>query len=249
MLLLLFGISPSVYAHEAPILSDTGSAFDKAPDVLNRTNPKYPESMLKGGWEATVFIKVLIDLNGNVADTKIEKISIAKSSADAESSQSIDGKEFQEAALAAVRQWKFTPAQLQGKPVSAWITIPFRFKLSTDKEVPPQLAELSTIIKRVLQGTDIEKSKECIAKKADLIYGKEQVNLLEVLNGKYPRIKLVEGNESLCLNENTHAFNENTAFVIWKSKLPKGKGERFHTIEFLNTKDYGWKIVHWHVSW
>ena len=42
---------------------------------------------------------------------------------------SVHGRKIDEAALAAAQKWVFTPALRQGKPVTVWVSIPFRFRL------------------------------------------------------------------------------------------------------------------------
>jgi len=253
--LVLFCITFPLSARpDKPCAADTVSTFDKAPEVRHRVEPKYPEPLLKDGWEATLFIKVCVDVDGNVVKTSVDKISISSSNAvfskGEEASRARTGKEFQESALTALKQWKFEPAQLQGKPVNAWVTIPFRFRVTSDNDVLPGVYRvLKENVGHILQGTDTEISKEFVSKKADLIFGNKSVNLLDVLNGKYPKINLVEGNGTVCLQSDIHSFGAGTAFIIWKSKPPKGASERFHTIQLLNTTENVWKIVHWHVSW
>jgi len=114
---------------------------DKEPAVVTRVNPVYPESMLSGGWEATVYMKAFIDIDGTVKDARSEKIQIIATTnaekTDESTERTMEGKAFEEASYAAVIQWKFSPAQMQGKPVAVWVTIPFRFKLST-KETKPE---------------------------------------------------------------------------------------------------------------
>jgi hypothetical protein len=42
--------------------------------------------------------------------------------------------------ISAAKKWKFTPAMSSGKPVKVWVTIPFKYKLSSSvkKEVSPK---------------------------------------------------------------------------------------------------------------
>jgi hypothetical protein len=59
----------------------------------------------------------------------------------------------------------------------------------------------------------------------------QRVNLLDALNGKYSKVRLVEGEGAVCIDSNVSAFGDGTVLMVWKSKLPKSKGERFHTIQ------------------
>jgi len=64
--------------------------------------------------EGIVIIDATIDEQGNVTETKILR-----------SIPLLD-----EAALAAVRQWKFSPTQLNGVPVPIVMTVTVNFKLT-----------------------------------------------------------------------------------------------------------------------
>jgi protein TonB len=46
---------------------------------------------------------------------------------------------FNQAAVAAAKQWTFKPAVLNGKPVAVWVMVPFRFKLSDGKGEAPSM--------------------------------------------------------------------------------------------------------------
>jgi TonB family protein len=61
-----------------------------------------------------VVLKVVIDERGRVGDVEVMR--------------SV-GHGFDEAAVAAVRQWKFRPATRNGKPIKVVHVIPFDFRL------------------------------------------------------------------------------------------------------------------------
>lgn len=96
-------------------VSEEKLQYDDAPEATNQVNPKYPYSAMKDGLEGDVVTKVWLDEAGNV--TKVE---VTKSLS----------KDLDEAAVAAVKQWKFKAAKKNGKPIAVWITIPFRFKIA-----------------------------------------------------------------------------------------------------------------------
>jgi TonB family protein len=77
-------------------------------------NVKYPEIAKRAGIEGRVFVKALIDENGNVEGTQVIKGI---------------GAGCDEAALEAVMLSKFKPGKQRGKPVKVQITIPILFKL------------------------------------------------------------------------------------------------------------------------
>jgi len=101
-------------------------AVDKMPEIISQAKPAFPDEALKKNLEGKVFLRVLVDANGNSAKVEVLK-----------SSNSI----FDEAAITAAKNYKFNPAIKDGKPVSVWVVIPFNFALSKDvenKDVPKE---------------------------------------------------------------------------------------------------------------
>jgi TonB family protein len=90
---------------------------DRLPTILKQVQPSYPEDARKAGIEGMVVVEVLVDTAGNV-----EKVKIVRSV-----------PELDQAAVEAVRKFRFNAATLDDKRVSSWITIPFHFKLSDEK--------------------------------------------------------------------------------------------------------------------
>ena len=82
---------------------------------LNNPAPAYPREARRLGHQGTVRLRVLVTAEGRAAD-----VQIAGSSGVA----SLD-----EAALRAVRRWRFTPARHGGHASAAWVLIPVRFQL------------------------------------------------------------------------------------------------------------------------
>ena len=89
--------------------------YEKEPVVVKKVDPKYPEIALRAGLEGNVYLKVWVDKEG-----KVRKAVILKS----------DAEIFNQNAIDAAQQWVFTPAVMQKGPVSVWVSIPFRFKLT-----------------------------------------------------------------------------------------------------------------------
>ncbi len=76
--------------------------------------PEYPEAARSAGVESVVILKVVIEKDGSVGKVQVMK-----------------GEEpFIAAALEAVRQWRYSPAQLDGQPISVYriVKIPFRLR-------------------------------------------------------------------------------------------------------------------------
>jgi protein TonB len=83
---------------------------------LQNPSPAYPLAARKRGIEGVVRLNVEVSAEG--APTAVN---LAESSGFAP---------LDEAALAAVRNWRFEPAKRGGKAVSARVEIPLRFKLN-----------------------------------------------------------------------------------------------------------------------
>jgi protein TonB len=86
------------------------------PGIVSRVNPAYPRMAQQKKVEGTVIISVLISEHGDVADARVLREAGGSSG-------------LNEAALAAVRKWKFRPAVKEGKRVKVWMTYPIVFKL------------------------------------------------------------------------------------------------------------------------
>jgi protein TonB len=86
---------------------------EELPDPVTRVKPDYPDIARNAGMEGTVLVRALVGLDGRVRRAEIERSSVM----------------FDEPALAAVRQWTFTPAKSNGKAVLAWVRIPVKFTL------------------------------------------------------------------------------------------------------------------------
>jgi protein TonB len=109
------GDGPSVGPPGVPEGTSTGpvrvSAGIKPPIRITYVVPIYPEIARPAGISATVVLECTIDPTGHVADARI-----------------IAGHPlFNESALNAVRQWRYTPTRLNGVPVAVLMTVTVRF--------------------------------------------------------------------------------------------------------------------------
>jgi iron complex outermembrane receptor protein len=86
----------------------------RPPQLVQRKEATYPPAALAERRENTVTLELTVDASGHVSDPKVVESG---------------GKEFDDAALAAVSEWVFTPAEESGKPVAARIRVPFAFRL------------------------------------------------------------------------------------------------------------------------
>ena len=87
----------------------------RPPQVLNWTDPPYPEQARQQGVEGTVLVRVRVSASGQV-----EQAAVARSSGHAA---------LDEAAVAHVKRARFSPALKEGEPVAATVAFRVRFRL------------------------------------------------------------------------------------------------------------------------
>jgi len=83
---------------------------------LNNPKPVYPPSAKRMGMEGTVMLKVFVSWEGSVI-----KIEVAHSSG---------YKILDNAALQAVKNWRFIPARRGETPIDEWVQVPIAFHLN-----------------------------------------------------------------------------------------------------------------------
>lgn len=87
----------------------------EAQGLQNRA-PKYPQLSRKKKEQGTVLLKLLVKADGTVGN-----INVAKSSG---------FSRLDQAALQAVKHWRFVPAKQQGKAIDFWYEMPMTFELN-----------------------------------------------------------------------------------------------------------------------
>jgi protein TonB len=110
--------TPIVDSPVLEISDDTPPAHfvprEKEPFPIKKIDPVYPEIARKANLEGQVWVRIWVDKEG-----KVRRAELLKS----------ESEIFNQPALEAVRQWLFSPALQQGKPVDVWVALCFRFKL------------------------------------------------------------------------------------------------------------------------
>jgi len=101
-----------LYADAAPV-EETPVLWNLK--LVDMRPPVYPPRCLRLGIEGRVKVRVLVGENG-----RPQEVSVGESSGEA----SLD-----QAAIDAVRDWRFEPAKRNGVPVRAWAIVPVEFKL------------------------------------------------------------------------------------------------------------------------
>ena len=106
---------PTVVAAPPPPKAGPVRAADLpvAPRKIVDARPVYPEIARQARREGTVVIEAVLDTNGNVTQPRvIQSVPL-----------------LDQAAIDAVRQWRYTPTTIGGHPVSVLMTITIRFTL------------------------------------------------------------------------------------------------------------------------
>jgi periplasmic protein TonB len=114
-------VGGAVNGQEGGLVGATGDALElkqvaRAPRVLQQISPRYPRAARSDGIEGLVLVRVIIGIDGRIEPGSLQVL---------RSVPALD-----EAALAAVSQWRFSPAVgHQGKPVRVIVEIPVQFSL------------------------------------------------------------------------------------------------------------------------
>lgn len=108
----------AIPASENAIAATTASgAIAQDLKTSNRVEPTYPSASRRAGEEGTVRLKVLVDEKGRPRD-----VAVATSSGFARLDQ---------AAMDAVRKWRFVAATDGTNPISAWTQVAITFRLTS----------------------------------------------------------------------------------------------------------------------
>lgn len=116
--------APAESAHTAPAPAETPappiaveSSAQVPPQVIpsSRVNPVYPRMALERGIQTEVLLQATILPDGSVGSIKVLR-------------DPKPGYGFSQAAIAALKQWQFTPGTIAGKPAEMTTTISFKFK-------------------------------------------------------------------------------------------------------------------------
>jgi protein TonB len=86
----------------------------KAPEVVSRVEPGYPDVDRRAGVQGEVEIEVVIDETGKVAETRVLRA---------------PSRTLGEAVREAVAQWRFTPSVQDGRPVRVTFPVLVNMKL------------------------------------------------------------------------------------------------------------------------
>lgn len=95
-------------------MADIGASEDTS---YRRANPpRYPPQAIRRRMEGEVMLRVLVSVDGSPLKVEIEKSSRFR--------------ELDQAAMQAVKKWKFNPEVRNGRSVEGWVLVPINFKLN-----------------------------------------------------------------------------------------------------------------------
>lgn len=89
-----------------------------APKMVKRVEPQYPPLAIQARLSALIILEAHVDTRGQVREVKVLR----------------GAPLFDEAALAAVRQWRYQPLLLNGTPTDFILTVTVNFNLSTQPQ-------------------------------------------------------------------------------------------------------------------
>ena len=82
--------------------------------------PKYPDTARRNGKEGRVLLRVLVNEEGRSAAVEVNR------------SSGIEA--LDQAAVEAIKRWRFTPARLGDSPIESWVRIPIDFRLNDTQD-------------------------------------------------------------------------------------------------------------------
>ncbi len=192
----------------------------KPPKLLKKVDPIYPEEAAKQGIEGVVLVSVRADKEGN-----IEKVKILKSPHEL----------LSKAAIEALKQWKYKPMFIKGKPMAIIFTVTMTFKLKDkEKEKEEEIAEFEK--GAVIAEGDVKPPK--LVKKVNPVYpdearkeGIEGAVILKVRTdeqGSIEKIKVLESPHDLLSKAAVEAVKQ------WKYEPMLKKGNPVPIIFTVN---------------
>ena len=109
--------APAAVASAPSRDSASGGAITQSarPQGGYQVRPSYPSSALRQGIQGTTMLKVHVLIDGRVGDVLVQ--------------QSAGHPDLDQAAIEAVRRWRFEPARRGSDPVAMWVLLPVQFQI------------------------------------------------------------------------------------------------------------------------
>ncbi len=213
---------------------------DVQPAVKKKVNPIYPKVALAAGIEGVVYVRLWVDTEGKVHDVKV-----IKSENDALNQSAID----------AARQFEFAPATVGGKPVSVWVSVPFKFRIAEksgsapDRGLPATMKGAIDCIMTLLTEKDVWKCKSAIAPDAYAVIGNHYVPLSDAIEHRgTPKGLPDERGWELSTVRSIMDDGAQVAALVLRTVQKKSGTFHFHTVVCVRSADGEWKIRHWHTG-
>jgi len=99
-----------------PLIAGTGDVTNPELIAESKIEPEYPELARVARLEGNVILQAIIKADGTVGDVEVLRTNRPSMG-------------FEEAAIEAVRQWRYKPALQNGNPVEVYFTVFVDFKL------------------------------------------------------------------------------------------------------------------------
>ena len=103
----------------APVVTAPSRTDVSIPASYSASNQKpiYPNMSKRLGEQGTVVLRVLVKADGNAGEVEVKSSS--------------SYPRLDQAAIEAVKQWRFNPAKIDGKAIDEWYQVPIPFKLQS----------------------------------------------------------------------------------------------------------------------
>ena len=142
----------------ATFLSPVLFGASTPPAPIDTQTPIYPEVLLDSGRDGMAKLTFTVNERGLVENPVVSEAS---------------EPEFGEAALVAVREWRFRPATEDGKPVSKKVSLPFQFTAPPEKKLNAVIGRnvFQTIEALIVSDRDLD-ARPAVATRARPVYPK-----------------------------------------------------------------------------
>ena len=97
------------------------------PKVLHSVKPVHPEEAIRDSLEGKVFLKFIVNVDGSVSNVRVLRV--------------IGSEIFRQAAIDAVSQFRFKPAEHNGKPVACMDDSADLISLSSKQQSTPPVPD------------------------------------------------------------------------------------------------------------
>jgi protein TonB len=104
------------FGGDAGTLVGQKTSVDRPPRAVLKSAPEFPQEARTRGVSGFVELKILVGLNGTIESVQVERSEPAGF--------------FDQAAMQAVKQWRFEPGISKGQAVAAWTTQRIKFELN-----------------------------------------------------------------------------------------------------------------------